>query len=52
MERLESNSISTGNKAANKKSTKAEERKKIEKVVKNRVQLGKNPLVKNSKKLF
>ena len=44
MERLESNSISTGNKAANKRSTKAEERQKIEKVVKNRVTTQKKSL--------
>lgn len=37
MERLESNSITTGAKATKKKPTKAEERKKIEKVVKSRV---------------
>lgn len=47
MERLESNSITTGAKAAKatkKKPTKAEERQKIEKVVKNRVTTQKKSL--------
>lgn len=44
MERLESNSITTGTKATKKKPTKAEERHKIEKVVKNRVTTQKKSL--------
>lgn len=44
MERLESNSIATGTKATKKKPTKAEERHKIEKVVKNRVTTQKKSL--------
>lgn len=44
MERLESNSIATGAKATKKKSTKSEERQKIEKVVKNRVTTQKKSL--------
>ena len=44
MERLESNSITTGAKAAKKKPTKSEERQKIEKVVKNRVTTQKKSL--------
>lgn len=52
MERLESNSIATGTKATKKKPTKAEERHKIEKVVKNRVTTQKNPWVRNSEKHF
>lgn len=44
MERLESNSITTGAKATKKKPTKVEERQKIEKVVKNRVTTQKKSL--------
>lgn len=44
MERLESNSITTGAKATKRKPTKAEERKKIEKVVKSRVTTQKKSL--------
>ena len=44
MERLESNSITTGAKATKKKPTKAEERHKIEKVVKSRVTTQKKSL--------
>ena len=44
MERLESNSIATGTKVTKKKPTKAEERHKIEKVVKNRVTTQKKSL--------
>lgn len=44
MERLESNSITTGAKATKKKPTKAEKRHKIEKVVKNRVTTQKKSL--------
>lgn len=44
MERLESNSIATGAKATKRKPTKAEERQKIEKVVKNRVTTQKKSL--------
>lgn len=44
MERLESNSIATGAKATKKKPTKAEERQKIEKVVKSRVTTQKKSL--------
>lgn len=44
MERLESNSIATGTKATKKKPTKAEERHKIEKVVKSRVTTQKKSL--------
>ena len=52
MERLESNSISTGNKATKRKPTKAEERQKIEKVVKNRVTTQKKSLGQKFEETF
>lgn len=52
MERLESNSISTGAKATKKKPTKAEERQKIEKVVKGRVTTQKKSLGQKFEETF